>query len=477
MVTSQSFVKSILKEKEDMLVSVSDDIWEHPETRFEEIQSMAILCDALNQEGFTIEKNVADISTAFIGTFGSGYPVIGILGEFDALADLSQEGGVSHLQPITEGGHGHGCGHNLLGTGSLAAAIAIKEYLQENNMSGTVQYIGCPGEEGGSGKTFMAREGVFSHLDFALTWHPSTTNSMMSLSTLANYQVKFRFKGVSAHAAAAPHLGRSALDAVELMNVGVNYLREHIKPDARVHYATTNTGGHSPNVVQSNAEVLYLIRSPKIEDVRDIYRRVCNIAEGAAQMTETSVTIEIDKACSNYMPNRELEKVMYEQLKNLDSIEYSIEEIDYAKDMWNTLAANEKMDALESIKSFGALNDGDKVKGKYLSDVIHEYTPLDIAMPGSTDVADVSWNVPTAQCTLATCAVGTPIHTWQMVTQGVTSVAHKGMLRAGTVMALTAIDILQFPEKLDSIKMEHEEKFKDHPYECPIPDEVQPSPL
>lgn len=477
MVASKSFVKKILKEKEDMLVHVSDDIWANPETRFEETQSMAKLCQVLNDEGFTVETNVADINTAFIGSFGSGHPIIGVLGEFDALADLSQEGGVSYPQAINEGGHGHGCGHNLLGTGSLAAAIAIKEYLQENNMSGTVQYFGCPGEEGGSGKTFMAREGVFSQLDFALTWHPSTTNSMMSLSSLANYQVKFRFKGVSAHAAASPHLGRSALDAVELMNVGVNYLREHIKPDARVHYATTNTGGYSPNVVQSNAEVLYLIRSPKMEDVRDIYRRVCNIAEGAAQMTETSVTIEIDKACSNYVPNRELEKVMYEQLKNLDPIEYSSEEVDYAKEMWNTLAANEKMDALESIKSFGAVNDGDKLKEKYLSDVIHEYTPLDIAMPGSTDVADVSWNVPTAQCTLATCAVGTPIHTWQMVTQGVTSAAHKGMLRAGAVMALTAIDILQSPEKLDAIRDEHEEKFKDHPYECPIPADVQPSPL
>lgn len=472
------FVSDILLKKQDFLTDVSDYIWKHPETRFEEYTSMDYLCTALEAEEFIVEKNIADIDTAFTGTYGSGHPIIGILGEFDALSGLSQKAGVSEPEAIIPSGNGHGCGHNLLGTGSLAAAIAVKEYLKVNNLSGTVQYFGCPGEEGGSGKTFMAREGVFEHLDFALTWHPSAANGMMSLSSLANYQVYFRFKGTSSHAAASPHLGRSALDAVELMNVGVNYLREHVKPDARMHYSVTNTGGQSPNVVQSDAEVLYLIRSPKMHDVKDIYERICKIAYGAAQMTETTVSIEMDKACSNYVPNRNLEKVMYEKLKEVeDTISYTEEEVSYAKQIWDSLSDNEKDSAFDSLKAFGAVNDTDKLKDMYLSNVVSEYVPLDIAMPGSTDVADVSWVVPTAQCSTATCAIGTPAHSWQMVTQGTTSVAHKGMLRSGNVMALTAIDVLQNPNKLEEIQKEFKEKFKEAPYECPIPKNVKPSAL
>lgn len=472
-----SFVKDILKDKEKFLIQVSNAIWENPETRFEEYVSIEILQNALETEGFTITKEVADIRTAFIGSFGSGSPTIGILGEYDALAGLSQEGGVSKCRPVREGGNGHGCGHNLLGTGALAAAIIVKEYLQENDLSGTIQFFGCPGEEGGSGKTFMARAGVFDHLDIALTWHPAPVNSIMSFSTLANYQVKFKFQGVSSHAAASPHLGRSALDAVELMNVGANYLREHISSDARIHYAITNTGGISPNVVQSEAEVLYLIRSPEIADVKDIFRRVANIAKGAALMTETSVSIEIDKACSNYVPNRKLEQVMYKQLKLFNHIEYTDEEMLFAKDIWDSLGENEKKDAIRSTKQFGAVKDSEKLKGKFLSDMVQEYVPVDSAMPGSTDVADVSWNVPTAQCSIATCAIGTPLHTWQMVAQGVTSVAHKGMYRAGAVLGLTAIEVLEFPDTLLEIKNEFKDRFKNSSYKCPIPDHVEPSSL
>jgi aminobenzoyl-glutamate utilization protein B len=470
------FVENILNEKEAFLVDVSKQVWENPETRFEEYTSAKILMDALKEEGFNVTENLGGIKTAFKGSFGSGSPVIGVLGEFDALSGLSQEGGIAEHHPIVPNGNGHGCGHNLLGTGALAAAISIKEYMEENNLSGIIEYYGCPGEEGGSGKTFMARENVFDGLDVALTWHPSPTNSIMSKSSLANYQVKFKFKGISSHAAASPHLGRSALDAVELMSSGVNYLREHIIPEARIHYAVTNAGGHSPNVVQSDAEVLYLIRSPQLKDVESIYKRVCKVAKGAAMMTETNVTIEIDKACSNYVPNRALEAVMYEQLKKCGNIEYSEEEKSYAKEIWNSLNQQQKEDALPSVENFGA-EDSHKLQDKYLSDVIHEYVPNDMAMPGSTDVSDVSWNAPTAQCSAATCAMGTPFHSWQMVAQGVTSVANKGMLRAGKVMGLTGIEILNHPEKLEEIKREHTNNFKDRPYHCPIPDEVSPSTL
>ncbi|WP_438317231.1 amidohydrolase [Sporosarcina sp. FA9] len=478
--TTKSFVKDTILGKSEVLKEISDFLWEHPETRFEEYTSANHLMGALEEQGFTVEKNIAGISTAFVGSYGAGSPVIGFLGEFDALSGMSQKGLTAKQEPVEQGGNGHGCGHNLLGTGSLAAAIAVKEYLQANNLPGTVQYFGCPGEEGGSGKTFMAREGAFDHLDLALTWHPSPNNGIMSMSSLANYQVYFRFKGISSHAAATPHLGRSALDAVELMNVGVNYLREHVKPDARFHYAVTNTGGTSPNVVQADAEVLYLIRSPHLEDVETIYRRICKVAEGAALMTETSVSIKIDKACSNYMPNRSLEKIMHSKLKSLEEdISYSDEDIAYAKDIWSTLNEGEKGSAISTMEMFGmgAEKDKAKMEDHYISNFVSEYVPSDVAMPGSTDVGDVSWVVPTAQCTTATCAVGTPLHAWQMVTQGVSSVAHQGMLRAGMTMALTAIEVLEDPKKLKEIKKEHEEKFKNNPYKSPIPKDVQPSAL
>ncbi|ARF13597.1 M20 family metallopeptidase [Sporosarcina ureae] len=475
-----SFVKDTILGKSELLKEISDFIWEHPETRFEEYTSADYLMGALEEQGFVVEKNIAGISTAFVGSYGTGNPVIGFLGEFDALSGLSQKGLSARQEPVVQGGNGHGCGHNLLGTGSFAAAIAVKEYLQSNNLPGTVQYFGCPGEEGGSGKTFMAREGAFDHLDLALTWHPSSNNGVMGMSSLANYQVYFRFKGISSHAAASPHLGRSALDAVELMNVGVNYLREHVEPDARFHYAVTNTGGTSPNVVQADAEVLYLIRSPQLKDVESIYKRICKIAEGAALMTETSVSIEIDKACSNYMPNRSLEKIMYSKLKDLEEdISYSDDDVAYAKDIWNTLNEAEKEGAISTMEMFGmgAEKDKAKMKDRYISDFVSEYTPTDRAMSGSTDVGDVSWVVPTAQCSTAAYAKGTPFHSWQMVTQGISSVAHQSMLRAGITMALTAIEVIEDPEKLDEIKKEHDEKFKDHPYKSPIPKDVQPSAL
>src|SRR5699024_434969 len=257
-------VEKYMKNNESYFKKVSSYIYSHPETRFEEYQSAEFLAKECENQGFTVNRNVADIETAFIASYGCGKPEIGFLGEFDALSGLSQKPNETSYQPFNHD-IGHGCGHNLLGTGSFAAACAVKNYLKEHNLAGTVTFFGCPGEEGGSGKTFMVREGVFDDVDAAITWHPSPTNAIMNLTSLANYQVSFRFHGKSAHAANSPHLGRSALDALELMNVGVNYLREHVTSDVRFHYAVTHTGGISPNVVQADAEVLYLIRARKIE--------------------------------------------------------------------------------------------------------------------------------------------------------------------------------------------------------------------
>lgn len=470
----KAFIEDFLKENNAFFESISEYIFNHPETRFEEYESAAFLADACETQGFTVERNVANIDTAFVATYGSGKPVIGFLGEFDALSGLGQEPNEVSYKP-TENENGHGCGHNLLGTGSFAAAAAMKSYLEKNDLPGTVKFYGCPGEEGGSGKSFMVREGVFNDLDIALTWHPSPSNSIMSLSSLANYQVYFRFKGTASHAANSPHLGRSALDAVELMNVGVNYLREHVIEDARIHYAVTNTGGTSPNVVQANAEVLYLIRAPKLDEVDSIYKRICKIAEGAALMTETDVSIHIDKACSNYVPNRELEKVLHEKFVETGVEPYTEEEKIFAENIWNTLTDGEKRNFIDVMKGFGYVGTGNEFEGKYLSDSISPYQASELVLKGSTDVGDVSWVVPTAQLTSATSVLGTTLHSWQMTSQGLTTIAHKGMFRAAQSMALTGLEMVTNPERLESVQQEFQAFRKKNDYFNPIPQHIKPS--
>jgi aminobenzoyl-glutamate utilization protein B len=475
-----SEINELVEKKRDRFIQLSDKIWASPETRFQEHQSSEILCQALEEEGFQVEREVGGIKTAFIGTYGSGKPVIALLGEFDALSGLSQKSGVAEKMPLVEGGNGHGCGHNLLGTSPLAAVVAIKEYMKEHNLQGTIKYYGCPGEEGGSGKTFMVRERLFDDVDCALTWHPNSFNGVFTVSSLANYQVYFKFKGTASHAANSPHLGRSALDAVELMNVGVNYLREHIIPEARVHYSIVNTGGMSPNVVQAEAEVLYLIRAPKLAEVKSIYERVVKIAEGAALMTETTVEVKFDKACSDYNPNTVLGKLVHNQLAAFGGPAYTDEEIQFGKSMKEKITKEDVDNALLEIKKTSEALTAEKKKElqgyPFCVDVL-PFKETDAIMFGSTDVGDVSWVVPTAQF-FSTCFVfGTPLHTWQLVSQGATSIAHKGMLQAGKVLAASAIELFKDPSIIEQAKVELESKLEESPYFCPIPDGVEPSPL
>ncbi|USG67441.1 M20 family metallopeptidase [Brevibacillus ruminantium] len=459
-------ISEMIEQKRDTYIKVSDSIWDFAETRFEEYRSAELLAESLEREGFQVERGVGGIKTAFVGSFGTGSPVVAILGEFDALSGMSQKKGQATQEPAVPGANGHGCGHNLLGTASLAAAVAVKQYMEENNISGTVRYYGCPGEEGGSGKTFMARAGLFDDVDFALCWHPMGYNSIMAMDSLANYQVYFKFRGKSSHAAASPHLGRSALDAVELMNVGVNYLREHIIPEARVHYAVTNTGGLSPNVVQAYAEVLYLVRAPEVQQVQEIYERVCKIAEGAALMTGTVVEIVFDKACSNLVQNQTLEEVMYRNYQELGVPVHDEEELKLAKAVRATLSPEELQ---TSQKEFPGGPDADMVT--WLNPYNGDLIPLN----GSTDVGDVSRITPTAQCTTACFVNGSTLHSWQWVSLGGTSIGHKGMLHAGKVMASTAIDMLQHPELIEKAQEELRQRMGGKPYVCPIPEGVQPS--
>ncbi|MCS7462080.1 M20 family metallopeptidase [Paenibacillus doosanensis] len=459
-------ISEIMEGKREMFIQVSDRIWEFAETRFEEFRSAELLCATLENEGFKVERGVGGMETAFVGSYGSGGPVVAILGEYDALAGLSQYQGEAQEHPVVPGGNGHGCGHNLLGTGSLAAAVSLRHYMEENGIAGTVRYYGCPGEEGGSGKAFMAKAGLFDDADIAICWHPGVANGIMSGSSLANYQVYYKFKGRTSHAAASPHLGRSALDAVELMNVGVNYLREHIIQEARVHYAITNSGGISPNVVQGEAEVLYLIRAPKTQQVEEIYQRICNIARGAALMTGTEAEIVFDKACSNVVPNSVLENVMHECFQELGVPQFTEEELRYAGAIRSSLSDADKSFSIRS-----------ELKDKDMCDVLLPLTEeaRQRVMSGSTDVGDVSWVVPTVQCSTACWAIGTPAHTWQVVSQGATSISHKAMLHAGKVMAETALKVLLDPDIAARAKAELSELLDGQAYVSPIPDGVKPS--
>lgn len=477
-ITKQEALKAVDREK-DLLCKASDAVWEHPETAFQEFESTKILCEALEKEGFKVEKNLAGIATAFSGTYGHGRPVIGILGEFDALSGLSQVEALDEKKPLVEGAPGHGCGHNLLGVGSLAAAIAVKEYLEKNNKEGTVIFFGCPGEEGGSGKGFMARDGVFDNLDCAISWHPGDKNAVTVGSSLANYQVIYKFHGLSSHAAACPELGRSALDAVELMNTGVQYLREHVIQEARIHYAITNTGGYSPNVVQPYGEVLYLIRAPKTNQVQEIYERVNDIAKGAALMTGTTMEMQFVKACSNLVDNTVIEEILQKNLEEVERYPYTQEELDFAEKMAASYGGQKlPLDVVLSRYEKSRKAEVEKLVTPYLNGTLNDFiVPLmdvEEAMAGSTDVGDVSWVCPTAQITTVTEAAGTPGHSWQEVAQGKSSLAHKGMLFAGKVMAGAAIDLLESPESIEKAKEELNKRLGGGKYVPPIPNDVKP---
>ncbi len=435
-----------------LFAELSDKVWDAAELRFTETISSALLCDALEADGFAVERGIGGLDTAFCGRFGSGRPVIAFLGEFDALPRLSQKAGVPRKEEAVPNGNGHGCGHNLLGAGSLAAAFGVKRWLAESGREGTVIYYGCPGEEGGSGKVFMVREGVFDGADCALTWHPGSRSEVSAASYLASYTVNYRFRGTSAHAAADPEAGRSALDALELMNIGVQFLREHIPSEARIHYAITDTGGSAPNIVQSTAEAVYQFRAPQLAQATEIYRRLNKIAQGAALMTETEVDIRFIRASSNTLSNTVMEQMLYENMAALPCPTVP----DCEKELFAAIAATLPP---ASNEHWGE---------------VQPYTPSNASRPASTDVGDVSWVCPTAQFDGAVWPEGTPLHSWQAVALGKSAAAHGGMIFAGKALAATAIDLFEQPEKLAAAKAEFIRRTTATPYVCPIPEDVLP---
>jgi len=447
-------------------IELSDRVWGMPEVCYTEERSVAEHKAELLAQGFRIRENIAGIPTAIIGEAGEGGPVIAILGEYDALPGLSQEAGKAVHSPIEAGGHGHGCGHNLLGSAAMLAATAVKDWLAANKVPGRVRYYGCPAEEGGAAKAFMVRAGAFEDADIAISWHPSSWWEVVPPLSLANTRADFVFTGRAAHAAAAPHLGRSALDAVELMNVGVNYMREHMPSDARVHYAVLDTGGIAPNVVQARARVRYSIRARDLPGMLELVRRVRQIAEGAALMTETTMEMRVVSAVSNMVGNTPLEQALQKILEELGPPHFDEQDRAFATAIRATLSPQEIAAVWHSI--------GMEDTGAPLADFT---VPLDARrnpMIGSTDVGDVSWVVPTVQAHAPTVAIGTPFHTWQIVAQGKEPAAHKAMVQVSKAMASLAISALTDPALVAAAKADHARRLKNNPYTSPIPSGVEP---
>ncbi len=453
--------------RRDAYEALSDRVWEVPEICYTEYRSMAEHRTMLEEEGFRITENLAGIPTAVMGEAGEGGPVIAILGEYDALPGLSQVAGIAEPKEVVAGGHGHGCGHNMLGSAALLAATAVKNYLAAQGIKGRVRYYGCPAEEGGAAKVFMVRAGLFEDVDVAITWHPAAINRVDDAMSLANTRIDFTFKGRASHAAAAPHLGRSALDAVELMNVGVNYMREHMPSDARIHYAMLDSGGVAPNVVQASAKVRYAIRATELPGMRALIERVKKVANGAAMMTETQVDMQVVSAVSNLLGNTPLEQAMQRQLEHLGPPPFDAADRKYAAEIQATLTP-------EDIASAYARAGVAARRDNPLCDFIVPYGTKGAPMMGSTDVGDVSWVVPTVQARVATHAIGTPGHSWQITAQGKSGQAKKGMVHAAKVMAGVAVDALGDPALIARAKADHKARTDVTPYDCPLPADVKP---
>ena len=447
-------------------IELSDRVWAMPEVCYTEARSSAEHLAELRHQGFRITENLADIPTAVMGEWGEGGPVIAFLGEYDALPGLSQEAGIAEPRPVESGGHGHGCGHNLLGSSALLAATAVKDWLVANKVPGRVRYYGCPAEEGGAAKAFMVRCGAFEDADIAITWHPHSFWEVAVTPSLANTRADFIFTGRTSHAAASPHLGRSALDAVELMNVGVNYMREHMPSDARVHYALLDTGGIAPNVVQAHARVRYSIRARDLPGMNELVERVHKIAQGAALMTETKVEMKIISAVSNILPNTPLEQTLHQIMEDLGPPHFDDADKDFAGKIRATLTDKD----IASVYYAIGMDPTDRPLADFLVPIDAKRNPL----IGSTDVGDVSWVVPTVQVHAPTVAIGTPFHTWQVVAQGKTPAAYKAMVQAAKAMAGLGVKALMEPELIAAAKADLKKRTTRTPYVSPLPANVAP---
>ncbi len=443
-----------IDQRKDKLISMSDDIWALAETAFEEKKSAKILADYAESQGFTVERGVADIPTAFVASYGSGKPVIGILGEFDALPGISQKA-MPTKEPLQEGAAGHGCGHNLFGVGSLGAAVAIKDLMASGKLKGTVKFFGTPAEEKFFGKLFMAREGLFNDLDVCLDWHPSAKTEANVQSSLALVDFIVEFSGQAAHASSDPWNGRSAVDALELYTTGINYLREHIKPTVRIHYHIQH-GGDVVNVVPDYSKIWVRVRDTKREGMEEVWKRVEKMAEGAAIMANVDYKITLVSGLHEVLVNRTGGTAMQQNLEYLGEIEYTEEEIAFA----HTIQ-----------EATGKPKEGIDAKIRPLEET------LEHPGGGSTDVGDVSWLVPEIRLGVTTAPVDTPWHSWAVVACGGMSIGHKGMIFAAKALAMTMVDLYEDEKLVEGIKAEFKERKGDYQYKAILPDGPAPIPV
>jgi len=453
-------------EERDRLESLALDIWETPELGLHEEESSRLLRETLADEGFEIERGVGDMPTAFLATYGDGDPRIGILGEFDALPGLSQKA-KPEREPIEEGAPGHGCGHNLFGTACLGGAVAIKRAIEAGDLDGTVVYCGCPAEETLVGKVFMARAGAFDDLDAAVTWHPSDLNTAQLGGSLALDSVRYSFEGEAAHAAGSPESGRSALDAVQLMNTATEYMREHISEEARVHYNVVD-GGQAPNVVPAEATVWYYVRAPDRDQVERITAWLDDIAEGAATMTQTESEKRMLTGCYDFLANETVTEVIWENVEALGEIEYDDDAEAFAEKLQETFPEDRIEARLEDVPA-------DQREAAASRSLYTEPVPPteDNGTSGSTDVGDVSWITPTGQFRAATWALGTPAHSWQAVAAD-GSFGTEGMLHAAKVIAGSVHDLMADPDRLDAAREEFATVAGPDAYETPLPEGAEP---
>lgn len=463
---NQDPIWKIIDSKSAAYFDLSDKIWDVPELNYQEFNAARRHEDFLRHEGFSVASGIAEIPTAVMGEAGKGGPVIAILGEFDALPGLSQEAGIARQQPVAVGAAGHGCGHNMLGAGALLAASSVKEWLEAEGIPGRVRYYGCPAEEGGSSKGFMVRHGAFDDVDIAICWHPAAFTGVKEATSLACVEVEFTFIGRASHAAVAPELGRSALDGVELMNIGVNYMREHMPSTARVHYALIDGGGIAPNVVQSRVVVRHLVRAATLGEMWELLERVKKIAHGASLMTETTVEIKQLSGEANLVGNAPLEAAMHRNLMMLGGPEFDDADRRFAAEIQKTFS---RADITASYARCGL-----PVKDEALSTDIYSPAHARSTAAGSTDVGTVSWVVPTVQCNVACYAVGTPYHSWQLVAQGKAPAAHKGIAVAAKAMAGVAKDLFADKTLLSAAKAEFQKFRSANEFRNPIGPDITP---
>jgi aminobenzoyl-glutamate utilization protein B len=451
----------------ERLLDLARDIWEHPELGLEEEHAAYQLRTVLSKAGFDVERGVGGMPTAFVASYGEGDPTIGILGEYDALPELSQTVSTCR-EPVEVGAPGHGCGHNLFGVAGVGAALALKAEHDRGGFEGTIRFYGTPAEETIVGKVFMARAGVFDDLDAALTWHPCDVTGPQRTSSLAVDSVKYRFEGTPAHAAQSPTAGESALDAVQLMNTGVEYLREHIPDKARIHYTITEGGG-APNVIPAEAEAWYFVRAPKRTQVERLSDRVNEIAEGAAMMTDTAVERNYITGAWELLTNDAIADAMWETMQTLGPIDYSAADREFAAELHETIDEETLQARLDDLPESAR----EAVAGESLHSEPLERTDAASLMLGSTDVSDVSWITPTAQFRAASWPVGTRPHTWQAVAAS-GGFGRKSAPYAAKVLAGTAYDLFTDPERLAAATAEFEAATSDRSYYSPLPDEAEP---